>query len=283
VIPLFPELWPHLEAAFHEATEGSAFVVTQYRFDTQNLRTQLLRILRRAGVKPWQRLFHNLRASRQTELADQFPLHVVTDWIGNSPDIADRHYLKTTDDHFRKAVLGLGARDAAETVVQNPAQKAAETGGNEPQTQNASPSEDEALLELASSCMYCTNEHIPHGESNNRRIPRGKRRFFKTVVQNPAHGANLSLGTPIYNGSSGLGPVCRVRFARRFFRLPKFDHCDGRQDLNVSANLTQTTLAIVMETLPKAVRRNSDSGCGRGKNREKMQVMVLTTQARTLS
>jgi len=49
-----------------------------------------MRILERAGLKPWERLFHNPRAGRQTEPADQFLLHVVTDWIGNSPNIADR-------------------------------------------------------------------------------------------------------------------------------------------------------------------------------------------------
>lgn len=73
---------------------------------TQSLRSELLRMIRRAGLTRWPRPFHNLHASRPTELADQFPLHVVTDWIGNSPDVADRHYLKTTEDHFQRAVGG---------------------------------------------------------------------------------------------------------------------------------------------------------------------------------
>ncbi len=91
-----------------------------------------MRILKRAGVKPWERLFHNLRASRQTELADQFPLHVVTDWIGNSPDIADRHYLKTTDHHFEKAIRGLSADATVDATTQNPTQQAAESDRIEP-------------------------------------------------------------------------------------------------------------------------------------------------------
>jgi integrase len=160
VVPLFPELRPYLEAAFDAAPARTVYVVRGYRDDTQNLRTQFFRILRRARVQPWERLFHNLRASRQTELADQFPLHVVTDWIGNSPDIADRHYLKTTEDHFRKAV----ASDPCTIPVhyaQNTTQQAAETGRNRSQTQNAPSSEDEALLALAGSCEHCTNEQIP--------------------------------------------------------------------------------------------------------------------------
>jgi hypothetical protein len=55
-------------------------------------------------MKPWPRLFQNLRASRQTELTEMFPLHVVCAWIGNSEAIAVNHYLSVTDDHFKKAL-----------------------------------------------------------------------------------------------------------------------------------------------------------------------------------
>ena len=45
-----------------------------------------------------------LRATRQTELADRFPLHVVCAWIGNSQPVAMKHYLQVTDEHFAEAV-----------------------------------------------------------------------------------------------------------------------------------------------------------------------------------
>lgn len=160
VLPLFPELRPFLEAAFEAAPEGSVHVVGRYRENTQNLRTQLLRILRRAGVKPWPRLFHNLRASRETELADQFPLHVVTEWIGNTPDIAARHYLKTTEDHFRRAVEGKSAGHE-EKAAQNPAQQAAESACTGQQKQNGPPSKGEPLLNLATSCDSVQDYSIP--------------------------------------------------------------------------------------------------------------------------
>ena len=144
VIPTFPELRPHLEAAFR-SQGGAIYAVSQNQESTQNLRALFFRILRRARVQPWEHLFHNLRGSRQTELADQFPLHVVTDWIGNSPDIADRHYLKTTDDHFKKSVAGETAHGTGK-AAQNPAQQAAVRDQIDPQTQRASSSKDEALL-----------------------------------------------------------------------------------------------------------------------------------------
>ena len=67
---------------------GAEQVITRYRDTNANLRTQLLRIIGRAGVQPWPKLFQNLRSTRETELAEEFPLHVVCQWIGNSQPVA---------------------------------------------------------------------------------------------------------------------------------------------------------------------------------------------------
>jgi hypothetical protein len=45
-----------------------------------------------------------LRASRETELVEKYPVQVVTAWLGNTPSVAMRHYLMTTDEHFDAAV-----------------------------------------------------------------------------------------------------------------------------------------------------------------------------------
>ena len=104
VIPIFPELRPHLEQCFEDAEPGEEFVIRRYRRRNSNPRTQLMKIIRRAGLKPWPKLFQNLRSTRETELADQFPIQVVCDWIGNTEAIASKHYLQVTEDHFAKAV-----------------------------------------------------------------------------------------------------------------------------------------------------------------------------------
>jgi integrase len=106
VLPLFPELRPHLEAAFEAAPDGATFVVTKYRQANVNLRTQLGRILERAGVSPWPKLFANLRSTRETELGENYPAHVVCKWLGNSLDVANRHYLQVTEEHYRRAAGG---------------------------------------------------------------------------------------------------------------------------------------------------------------------------------
>src|SRR5687767_6032844 len=73
---------------------------------------QLHRIIRKAGLTPWPRLFHNLRATRQTELNEQFPAHVVCAWIGNTEKVAQNHYLQVTDDQRERLVRRDGHRPA---------------------------------------------------------------------------------------------------------------------------------------------------------------------------
>ncbi|MBI1312017.1 tyrosine-type recombinase/integrase [bacterium] len=121
VLPIFPELRPYLEAVYEQAEPGTEYVIAHYRKTNANLRTQLLRIMERAGVEPWPKLFHNLRATRQTELEESFPSHVVCRWLGNSESIARKHYLQLTDEHFERAV---GPSAEAETATQ----RAAESG-----------------------------------------------------------------------------------------------------------------------------------------------------------
>lgn len=124
-IPLFPELLPHLREAFEDAEEGAEFVITRYRETTQNLRTQLGKIIKRAGLESWPKLFHNLRSTRETELAESYPIHVVCKWIGNSQLIAAKHYLQITDDHFAQAVGAESEADSDAGALQNALQHSA--------------------------------------------------------------------------------------------------------------------------------------------------------------
>lgn len=121
IMPLFPELRPYLQAVLDELLEdfdpkaqrlSEQPVITRYRDANANLRTQLCRILKRAGVAPWPKLFQNLRATRATELAREFPAHVAAAWMGHSREIADKHYWRVTDDDFA-AALGSAAESAA--------------------------------------------------------------------------------------------------------------------------------------------------------------------------
>jgi hypothetical protein len=83
-----------LEAAFEQAADGALHAFEGRRDTSANLRTRLMKIIRRAGLTPWPKLFHNLRASRATELVETYPLHVVCTRIGNTERIAAKHYLQ---------------------------------------------------------------------------------------------------------------------------------------------------------------------------------------------
>ena len=58
-----------------------------------------------AGITPWPDLMVNLRKTRQIELTDIHPQHVVCAWLGNSEDVAKKHYLKVTDGHMSAGSL----------------------------------------------------------------------------------------------------------------------------------------------------------------------------------
>jgi len=112
VVPLFPKLKPYLEAAWEASEVGQVFVFPEdFRRRAEgprgwngcNLRQGLLRILRRAGIEPWPRLWHSLRASCESDLAAAFPLATVAKWLGNTPSIALRHYVDPTDQMFEAA------------------------------------------------------------------------------------------------------------------------------------------------------------------------------------
>ena len=107
IVPLFAELRPFLEQAFDEAEPGQEFVIHRERTSSENLRTHLTRIIKKAGLVQWPRITHNMRASRQTELEAQHPTHIVCSWIGNTPAVAHRHYLQVTEHDFTKATGAL--------------------------------------------------------------------------------------------------------------------------------------------------------------------------------
>ncbi|MGL4512086.1 MAG: tyrosine-type recombinase/integrase [Lacipirellulaceae bacterium] len=103
VMPLFPELAPILAEAFDAATPGAEYVVERTRDAATNLRTHFTRIVERAGLTPWPKLFQNLRATRATELADRHPQHVAAAWLGHSVKVAQGHYWQVHDEHFDAA------------------------------------------------------------------------------------------------------------------------------------------------------------------------------------
>lgn len=131
IVPLFPELRPYLNQAWDEAKEGAKYVISRYRQDNANLRTQLLRYIERAGVPAWPKLFQNLRSSRSTELANNKEVGPLlgAEWLGHSVAVAAKHYWQVTDADYAKASGML--QNASEKAAQNAAQLVREMEVNE--------------------------------------------------------------------------------------------------------------------------------------------------------
>lgn len=131
-IPLFAELRPYIPVAFDEAADGAVYVITRSRDPKVNLRKRLTDIIRKAGLTPWPKLWQNLRATRETGLADRFPIQAVCQWIGNSQAVAGSHYLQVTAEHVRQAIEGPGeARQNAQHKAQQKASANAATDSQE--------------------------------------------------------------------------------------------------------------------------------------------------------
>ena len=139
VVPIFTELRPYLEDTHELANEGEEYVLPSLRKPGAtggwpvNLGTMFRKIIKRASLVPWPRVWHNLRSSCQTELTETFPSHVVTAWLGNSERIAEKHYLQVLDSHFDRASQDGSALKAA----QKAAQSASESLGNDSQRSEA--------------------------------------------------------------------------------------------------------------------------------------------------
>lgn len=171
VCPIYAALRPFLDEAFELAAEGAEFVVPgNYRLAAlkpggwvnSNLRTSFEKIVRRAGLQPWPRLFHNLRASCETDLMQSFPIHVVTAWIGNTPKIALAHYLQTLEADFERAVNGAG-EGGAETgavVVQNAVQSGVAGGCQVMTDVRETPGKVDSGHLLSPEVIICTNDQM---------------------------------------------------------------------------------------------------------------------------
>ena len=138
VVPIAPQLRPILQDLFDRAEAGADAVVPSLRSANKNLRTRFERIIARAGVLPWPRLFQNLRASCEMDWVEHYPSNVVASWLGHSPLIAAQHYLQVRDIHFdRAAGLPEAATNPATQV--HPSTPTASEGFEQVSAQNSEP------------------------------------------------------------------------------------------------------------------------------------------------
>ncbi len=147
LVPIFAKIRPYFEDALELAEDGAEWVLPSLRrqgistgdWRNVNFGTEFIKIIKRAGLVPWPRVWHNLRSSCQTELTEEFASHVVTAWLGNSEKVAEKHYLQVLDSHFEKAaqntaqcpIVGVRTGSQADETVMR---KTPEIRGNQRKT-----------------------------------------------------------------------------------------------------------------------------------------------------
>ena len=103
IVPLFPEIERELLKLHLEAKEKAEYVFPELRADT-NLRTALEKIIRRAGVKAWPKLWQNLRSSAATDFARSIPSHLAGSICGHTEEIAKEHYWTVEDSDLDNVI-----------------------------------------------------------------------------------------------------------------------------------------------------------------------------------
>jgi integrase len=154
VVPIDSELLPLLQDLFDEAEPGAEALAPRFRRRNAsgNLRTTFEKFIARAGLKPWPRLFHNLRASCATEWVSQYPNHEVARWLGHSPMIAAQHYLQPRDEYFEMATGRKRSPEAAAKPATIPATHTLTSDATRNYAERVSPGECASLVVGGFAC-----------------------------------------------------------------------------------------------------------------------------------
>jgi integrase len=162
--PIFPEVMPYLQQQWDDSKSGDEYVITECREARKNMRTRFERIIERAGLKSWPRLWQNLRSTRATELVEEgVPSYVCAAWLGHTEAIANKHYRQVRDEHFERAVQGYEKPYVKSYVAptQNPTLRPSAMFCDDPQEMRKAPCIRGSSLNLAA----------PHNVTQGAQVP----------------------------------------------------------------------------------------------------------------
>lgn len=98
----------------HAEQSGTTAVITRYSANNFNRHKPFRQIIKHAGLKPWPKLFQNLRSSCETDWLDSgMPAQVVANWIGYSVKVENDNYAQVDEHHFDQF-----SRSQSENVAQ---------------------------------------------------------------------------------------------------------------------------------------------------------------------
>ena len=125
-IPIYPELLEPLREAFNpthiKCLNGLG--------SDANVRGKSSVILRKAGVEQWERIWHNLRATRDTELSAVLPAHEVARLMGNSVKVSEEHYKMINPENFDSLKASRHKNDTCDTKTTQKPPETNDISGN---------------------------------------------------------------------------------------------------------------------------------------------------------
>lgn len=161
VTPIAPELKAILLARVEDEAEGDAHVVPRLTDSSINLRTQAQRIIERAGVETWPRLFQALRSSCSMDWIESVPNHAVAKWLGHTPKVQAAHYLRVRDVHFDQVTGGeQGGAKCGAQAAQKAAQQGTATSRTDLQHRTESPENTAFMQPGAETCESVQGDQV---------------------------------------------------------------------------------------------------------------------------
>ncbi len=144
-VPIFPEVAPHLDAAWEAAHKGQKLIFPNQQSTNAAITGKIHRLCHRLGIPTWPRMFVNLRASCERDLLRQHPIDDVTAWLGHSAATALTHYSRVVKDQSTASVASaLRAENPKSSAKRNakradlPPEHFSEAGGKKKRAFSAS-------------------------------------------------------------------------------------------------------------------------------------------------
>ncbi|QQE11530.1 site-specific integrase [Planctomycetota bacterium] len=108
VVPVVPKLYEMLLSCF-ERSDGSARIVD---LGDNNHNRDMKALIKRAGVKSYNKPFHTLRKNCESEWLERYPTMDVCQWMGHAPAVAMKHYKKSTAQLMQQVTEQVDSREA---------------------------------------------------------------------------------------------------------------------------------------------------------------------------
>jgi len=103
--PLFKPVRVELERLRKiRGDKPGVFVFSESLRTVSNLRTTFKKLVYRAGLEPWPKLFQNLRANASTDVSDEYGPKCESDWLGHSAEISLTHYQQIPPEKRERAL-----------------------------------------------------------------------------------------------------------------------------------------------------------------------------------